>query len=230
MVKIVFTPDWFLNNDVLIDVIIFMVLLLFFAFSIRSYKTTEKKSILYLGIGFMLIALGELSSILTKIVLYYDFNLTREIGRAIITNEILTSVDIFYYTGFFMTRFFTLLGLYIIYKIPAERKLTTEFLLIIYLLGVTAVLSQNIPYLYHLTAFVLLFLIVRNYFRIYRENKLTNTKILLIAFIMLLFSQVIFIFSNLNYFYVVAQSIQLASYIILLGLIIKIQKNGTQEK
>jgi hypothetical protein len=46
----------------------------------------------------------------------------------------LASVDIFYYTGFFLTKFFTLLGLYIIYKIPAEKKLTTEFLLIIYLL------------------------------------------------------------------------------------------------
>ena len=121
--KIVFTPDWFLNNDVLIEVVSFMVLFLFFIFAIKSYRLSRKKPILYLGIGFLLIAVGELSTLLTKIVLYYDTTVTREIGQAVITYSIVKTVDFFYYLGFFFNRLFTLFGFYFIYKIPAEKKL-----------------------------------------------------------------------------------------------------------
>ena len=121
--KIVFTPDWFLNNDVLIGIVSFMVLFLFFLVAVKSYMLNNKKSILYLGIGFLLIALGELSTILTKIVLYYDIGVVQEIGRAVITSKIVNTVDIFYYAGFFFNRFLTLLGLYLIYMIPSSKKL-----------------------------------------------------------------------------------------------------------
>ena len=79
MVKIVFTPDWFLNNDVLINLVSFFVLGLFFLFAIKSYTLNKKKSILYLGIGFLLVAIGELATVATKLVLYYDTEITKEI-------------------------------------------------------------------------------------------------------------------------------------------------------
>ena len=207
-----------------------MVLFLFFLFSVKSYKLNGKKSILYLGIGFLLISIGELSTILTKLVLYYDTSITQEIGKAIITSQIVKSVDIFYHIGFFLNKFLTLLGLYIIYKIPASKKLSADFFLILYLLFITAFLSQTFFYLYNLTALVLLIFIIRNYYKVYSKNKLTNTKILVAAFVLLAISQAIFIFSKLNYLYITAQNLQLVSYIILLILIIKILKNGKEEK
>lgn len=228
--KIVFTPDWFLNNDLFIEVISFMVLFLFFLFSVKSYKISKNKNILYLGIGFLLIAIGEFSTILTKITLYYDTGITREIGRAVINSQIVKTVDIFYYTGFFFNKFLTLLGLYIIYKIPASKKLSADFFLIIYLLFITAFLSHTFHQLYNLTALVLLILIIRNYYRIYLENKLKSTKILIAAFILMSISQAIFIFANLNYPYIIAQNLQLVSYITLLFLIIKILENGKEKK
>jgi|TARA_B100000315_G_C14499575_1_gene551667 hypothetical protein len=228
--RMVFTPDWFLNNDVLIEIISFMVLFLFFLFSVKCYNANKKKSILYLGFGFLLIAMGELSTILTKLVLYYDTGITREIGQAVMTSQIVETVDIFYYLGFFFNRFLTLLGLYIIYKIPAEKKLSTDFFLIIYLLLVTAFLSNSIYYIYHLTALILLVLIIRNYYRIYLENNLSNTKILITSFSLMLISQTIFLFAELNFLYITAKVLQLVSYITLLILIVKILKNGKKEK
>lgn len=228
--RIVFTPDWFLNNDVLIEIISFMILFLFFLFSVKCFRTNGKKSILYLGLGFLLIAIGELSTILTKLVLYYDTNITQEIGQAIINSQIVKSVDIFYYMGFFFGNFLTLLGLYIIYKIPSSKKLSAEFLLIIYLLFITAFLSHTIPFIFNLTALALLTLIVRNYYKIYRENHSTNTRILVIAFTLLWISHLMFIFANLDLMYIIAQNIQLVSYITMLFLIIKILKNGKEAK
>tara|TARA_Y100000310_G_scaffold324512_1_gene386445 strand:+ start:5466 stop:6173 length:708 start_codon:yes stop_codon:yes gene_type:complete len=228
--KIVFTPDWFINNDVLIGVVSFMVLFLFFLFAVKSYTLSKKKSILYLGIGFLLIALGELSTILTKIVLYYDTGITQEIGQAVITSQIVNTVDIFYYAGFFFNRFLTLLGLYLIYMIPSSKKRSIDFFFKTYLVFIVALLSHNLYYVYHLTALILLVLIINNYYKIYVKENIINTKILIAAFSLLAISQAIFLFSKLNYLYVIAQSIQLVSYIILFILMVKILKNGKKTK
>lgn len=228
--KMVFTPDWFLNSDVFIEIISFLVLFLFFLFTVKCYKINRKKSIIYLGIGFLLIAIGELSTILTKFILYYDLEITKEIGRAVISSQIVKTVDIFYYTGFFFNKFLTLLGLYIIYKIPSSKKLSVEFLLIVYLLFITAFLSHTFEQIYNLTALVLLIFIIRNYYKTYLKSKLTNTKILITAFVLMLISQAIFIFSKLSYTYIIAQNLQLVSYITLLILIIKILENGKEKK
>lgn len=228
--KIVFTPDWFLNNDVLIGVVSFMVLFLFFLFATKSYMINKKKTILYLGFGFLLIALGELSTILTKLVLYYEVGIVQEIGRTVITSQIVNTVDIFYYVGFFFNRFLTLLGLYLIYMIPSNRKLSIDFFFKIYLIFIVALLSHSLYYFYYLTALILLVLIINNYYKVYKKEKIINTKILIVAFSLLAISQAIFLFSKLNYLYVTAQSIQLASYIILFILIVKILKNGKKTK
>ena len=231
MVKIVFTPDWFLTSDVLIEIFSFLILCLFFMLAFKSYQLSKKKSVFYLGLGFFLIALAELSTILTKIILYYDTDVTHEIGKAIITYEIVKSVDIFYYLGFFLQRFLTLLGLYVIYKIPYDKKLTLDLLLSLYLIFVAALLSNSMYYFYHLTALVLLVFISRNYYKVYRKKKIRNTRILAFAFVILALSQTIFILSKLNsLLYATAQLIQLAGYIILLILIMKIIKNGKKEK
>ena len=228
--KIVFTPDWFLGNDVLINIISSLVLFLFFLFAFKCYRINNKKSILYLGIGFLLIAVGELSTVLTKLVLYYDTNVTQEIGRIVVTYQVVQSVDIFYNIGFFLNRFFVLLGLYVIYKLPSDRKLSAEFFLIIYLMFIVALLSHTTYYFYHLTVLILLVLIINNYYKIYKKDRLVNTQILISAFILLSISQMLFMMSKLNYIYVAAQSIQLVSYITLLALIIKIIKNGKKKK
>lgn len=228
--KIVFTPDWFLGNDVLINIISFLVLFLFFLFACKCYKLDNRKGTLYLGIGFLLIAIGELSTILTKLVLYYDTNITQEIGRIIITSQMVQSVNIFYNLGFFLNKFFVLFGLYVIYKLPLDKKLSIDFFLTIYLIFIVALLSNSLFYVYNITAIIFLILIINNYSKIYKKYRLANTQILIFAFVLLALSQVLFMLSKLNYFYVGAQSIQLVSYIILLILIMKIMKDGKKKK
>ncbi len=227
--KIVFTPDWFLGQDVLIGIFSFMILFLFFIFSIKNYKLSNNKKILYLGIGFLLVAVGELSTILTKAVLYYDTGITQNIGRIIITHKIVESVDIFYYLGFSLTKLLTLLGFYVIYKLPI-KKLSSDFLLILYFIIMCALLSYSFNYVYHLTALVLLILIIHNYYKVYKKNRLLNTQIFIITLFLLAISQIIFILSKVGYLYATAQIIQLISYITLLIVIIKISKNGKEKK
>ncbi|MEK6830117.1 MAG: hypothetical protein AABY15_08435 [Nanoarchaeota archaeon] len=228
--KIVLTPDWFLGFDVLIELFSFIVLVIFLISSIQNYRMNKnKKNFLYIGIGFGLIALAQLATILTKTVLYYDFNLIRQVGQAIITSNFVSSVDIFYYIGFFFYKFLTLVGFYIIYRLHSKRTYLGESLLFGYFILISALLSTEIYYLFHLTCLGILLLIMRNYYGIYKENHFLNTKILLIAFGILSLSQILFIFPN-GALQATANIVELISYTLLLFLAIKIGKNGKKKK
>jgi len=227
--RIVFTPDWFLGQDVLINLFSFLILGLFFFFSIKNYKLSKNKKLLYLGIGFLLIALAEFSVVLTKFAIFYDTGVTQNIGRMILTSEVVKSVDILYYLSFFFNRLFTLLGLYIIYRLPLE-KISGDFVLVVYSIFVISLLSHNLYYLYHFTALIFLALVTRNYLKLYQKNKLPNTGIFIVALSLLGLSQVMFVLSKISYMYVSAQMVQLISYITLLILIMRISKNGKKKQ
>lgn len=230
MVKIVLTPDWFLGKDVLIEFFSFIVLFIFSILAIRSYKLNKNRNFLYLGWGFGLIALAQLAAVITKLVLYYDIGPSATIGNALITSNLLNSVDIFYYAGFFFQRFLTLCGLYIIYRLPRVKKSVGDYVLVLYFILISSVLSTEFYYLFHLTALFLLVLIVNNYYGIYKKNKFVNTKILIVAFAMLALSQLIFVLSKVDALFVLASIIELVSFVGLLFLVIKILKYGKKKK
>jgi len=222
--KILFTPDWFLESDVIIDGFSFLVLLAFFILSYKNYKTSKNKNSLYLGLGFLLIAVAEFAMIITKMVLYYDTSFTQSIGKMVVTYHVVSSVDIFYYIGFFFHKFLTLWGLYVIYRIPQKKNIGSDAILAVYFILISAFFGNTFYYIFHLTALVFLVMIISSYLEVYRKNKSENTRVLLAAFSLLAFSQIIFVLSNLTICYAIAQILQLVSYIILLFLIIRILK------
>ncbi|MBI2042910.1 hypothetical protein HYT25_00800 [Candidatus Pacearchaeota archaeon] len=227
--KIVFTPDWFLTSDIFINLFSFIVLAFVCTLAFKSYRMSEKKSSLYLGLGFLLIALAELATVITKLPIYYDFSPIKDIGTAIVTNDIVSTIDIFYYIGFFFSRLFTLLGLYILYKLPAER-ISGEFFLYIYFITIISILGQPFYFIHHFTALILLVFIVNKYTKIYLKERAKNTRTLVVAFVLLAIGQWVFLFSKVGAIYVLGQIIQLTGYITLLMLIIKIIKDGKKEK
>jgi len=230
MVKIVLTPEWFVGKDIMIETFSLIVLVTFAFLAYRYYKLNKNTNILYLGSGFGLIAMAQLATILTKLVLYYDIGPTEQIGQAIITSQIVNSVDFFYYAGFFFHRFLTLLGLYIIYRLPRERKSFGDYAVVLYFILISAFLSREIFYLFHLTALFILILIVEKYSWVYRKNRFFNTKILMMAFGLLAISQMIFVLSTIDILFVLGNLLELISYSIFLALIIRIWKYGKEKK
>ena len=224
--KLVFTPDWFLGKDVMIEGFSFVVLLVFFFLCYKYYKLSKKKNFLYLGIGFGLIALAQLATILTKLVLYYDTSFTQQVGQMIITYRVVKSIDIFYQLGFLFNRLLTLVGFYILYKLPLKKKWTGDSYLVLYFLILTSFFSSNVYYfIFHLTTLLLILLIIKNYCQIYRKIRHENTIFLIVAFSLLALSNLIYMLSKLSTLFVVANLIELASYIILLVLIARIIKH-----
>ena len=228
--KIVLTPDWFLGFDILIELFSFVVLCMFLFLSLQNYRISKnKKNFLYAGFGFGLIALAQLAAILTKTVLYYDFDLIQQAGQAIITSNFVSSVDIFYHIGFFFFRFLTLAGFYMIYRLHHNKNFPGGYFLFAYFILLSALLSKEMYYIFHITAFLVLIMIVKNYYKIYKENGFLNTKILLMAFGILSLSQLLFIFPG-GTLQATANIVELISYTLLLFLAVKIRKDGKKKK
>lgn len=231
MVKFVPTPDWFLGKDVFIEAFSFIVLFIFSFLAIKNYKVSKNRRFFYLGVGFGLIALAQLAAVLTRLVLYYDVGPSQAIGQAIVASQMFSSVDVFYFSGFFFQRFLTLTGLYMIFRLPRNKKSMFDYVVVLYFILISVLITNNIANVFHLTAFLLLLMIVRNYYKIHQKNKFLNTQILVIAFGILAISQLLFIFSGmvagLN---VAGNVVELISYTILLGLIIRIRKYGKKTK
>ena len=229
--KIVLTPDWFIGKDVLIGAFSLIVLILVAILAINNYRRNKyNRNLLYLGLGFTLIAFAQLASIITKLVLYYDFGPSQAIGTAIVTSQLVSSVDIFYYIGFFFYRFLSLCGFYILYRLPREKRSIADYALIMYFIIISVILTKEFYFLFHLTAFVLLLMIVEKYSELYHRNKFLNTKILMFAFGLLALSKLIFVLSSVGILFALASIIELISYAILLGLVIRILKYGTKKK
>jgi hypothetical protein len=229
--RFVFTPDWFLGKDVIIDVFSFLVLLVFFMLSLKNYKISNKRSLLYLGVGFGLIGLAQLASILTKLVLYFDFGPSQQIGQALVnTYQVVSSVDVFYLLGFFFFKFLMLSGFYILYRLPRAKESFWDIVVLVYFLIISTVINKEVYYLFNLTSLVLLALIVIRYVKIYQKNMSKNTLVLIAAFSILGFAQLIFLLSPLETFFVLGEIFELISYLILLGLAISFLKYGSKKK
>ncbi|MEM3091153.1 MAG: hypothetical protein QXX55_00375 [Candidatus Pacearchaeota archaeon] len=231
MVKIVLTPEWFVGADVIIEFFSLIVLLLIVILAVKNYKKNPKnKNLLYLALGFSLITLANLASIFTKLVLYYDIGPSRRIGQIIITSNIVGNVDIFYHIGFFFFKFLTLLGLYTIYRLPRDKKSVIDYVIVIYFIVISSLIQTDLYYIFHLTAFIMMVAITEKYYLVYKENKFTNTKILMSAFLGLSLSRLIFVLSKIDIIFAIANIIELISYTILLSLVIRILQNGKEEK
>ena len=222
-------PNWFLTPDFLINVFSFLILLTFFILCMRSYRMNKGK-IVYLGIGFGFIALAQLAILLTKFGLYYNTVITTSIGSAIIHYNIVSSTDIIYDASIFLNGLLTLIGLYVIYRLPQKERSIKDLLLILYFILLSIFLSQEIYYIFHISALVLFLLVSHSYYIIYRKNKFRNTGILSGSFLMLAVSQLLFIISQASVTTVIGDLIELISYITLLILIIRILKHGTKKE
>ncbi len=224
--KVIIPPQGFINIDILIEGISLITVLIFSILCIKNYRLNKDKKFLYLGGGFGLITLAQLIITITKAVLYYNASFIGVGGEIVIPYNLFDFVSVFSFIGFFAYRVLTLLGLYVVYKLP-KKVFERDSLLVLYLIVIVTIFSRDISHLFHITALVILLLIAKKYYDVYNKNESKGTLILLLAFSGMILSNAIFIFARLmSLIYVTASIIELISYITLLVLIIRIVEYG----
>ena len=229
MVQVVFSPKWFWGKDIFIDSIALLVLLSIAVFATKYYRIKKSRNYLYLALSFYLIALSFFSKMLINFTIYYQVLHTKVIGSMTYTQTILQSSEIFAVSGLFFYRFFTLLGLFVLYSIYEKPSKGNIFLMIYF--GIISILfSKEEYYIFYLTSFILLGMISNRYYQNCRKNKSKSSGMLAASFSVITLSQIFFMLvSFTKHFYVVGEVMQLVGYIILLAAFITVLKHGREK-
>lgn len=234
MFQLFSTPEWFNGIDIIFDCISLVVALLIAGFSWKVYRRSSETKFGYFSFAFFLVSLGFLSKIAVHGLNYYDS------FRFVATKALLPVVghsgvgvnysDLFFRVGFF-AHMLTLLGawllIYFISQKGRERLKkfdeTTQIFLFIYFIGLISVVS-NLKYtVFYLTAVVILSLIVLNYYKNYLNKGTSASLLVMVSFLLILASQVLFVFVFLNTnFYVGGEMLQLLGFLLLLYTYVKI--------
>lgn len=230
MIEVVFTPKWFYGKDILIDIFSIVVLLLISFFMYRYYRLNKEKKYFYLGTSFVLIALSFVFKIVMNFTIYFPVTVKQNIGFLVFTYDVLKSSDVLFFYGYLLYRIFMLIGLFAFFGIYKKPSKSSTFL-ILYLLVISTWFSQNTYFIFHLTAFLILFMITYRLYENCKKTKHHTAVMLTLSFAIITLSQVLFIYIKLNpMLYVIAEIVQLIGYIVLLVTFIKVLSNVKKKK
>lgn len=237
MALFIFSPRWFFGFDILIDIISLITLLLIAGFCYRNYRLDKERRLhLYLSLSFLALAASYFAKIATYVLIYYyrilmldKVEFITQIAHASIqgTN---TSIILFS-LGVSLFRLIQLTGLYMLYSVYQERVSKSDIFLMIGAMFLITYFSYNSYFAYHVFALMLLIGIISKFYGIYQRNRLRNTLFVMSSFIIMALSQFLFIFEEWNpNFYVIAQTLQLAGYLLLLFTFITVVRHGKKKK
>jgi hypothetical protein len=228
MIQLAYTPQWFYDKEIVIDVASSLVVLLIAAFSFRYYKMSKgNHSYLYLSIAFGFLAASFIAKTLTNFTIYHEVINTHQVGNVLLTIKQVESSNILFLIGFFMFRMLTLLGFYLLYCIYQKKQASGVVFLIVFLLLVSTLFSSSVHYVFRITAFLLVLLIIFELWKRFSSNRNNFTKWLLVSFAFIAASQFLFIFIDADdLFYVLAHILKLLGYSTLLVTFIRVLRHG----
>lgn len=223
MVLYVYSPGWFHGFDSIFEIVSVIVSLLIAYYGYKTYKYTSQKRYLHFAASFFLVAAAFLINILSNLVVY-----TREIRRSIVdlqTIEVLVFKRLTWVStaGSLVSVLLLLLAFLIlvitIYRI-SDKKIN---FLLFYLIVIAALYSKHSFIFFHGTLLVLTALIFMYYYKNYNARKTKNRGLVASSFFMMALSQLFFMISAFSgIMFVIAESVQLLGYLVLLFTIISV--------
>ena len=213
------TPEWFKDIDTLFEFVSIVVTFLLAAATYKFYKLTEETKYKWFSASFFLIMISYVFKILTNIIVYNEQLGTQVLGKYTYTVQYMHEYYYFEIFGTLAFRFLMLVGLFGLYYIICRCQDRKTIMLMIFLLFFTTIFSNIQYFTYHLTAALLLAVIVHQYYELCRQQKkkLFHFSNPMIAFGALLLSQIVFSLLFLTpKIYVFAEIIQLFGFLLLL--------------
>lgn len=215
-------PTWFYGIDYIFDLVSVIVGLLISYFSYRTYRYTSQKKYFYFATSFFLVALAFIAKILATIPVYSKELKVERVGLVTVTSHIINKVTWINQFGISIARLVMLLAFLILLLVSLKIKDKKIIALLIYFLVISTTLVSASYIVFHVTLLIMLAILFLSYRKNYLKVKSLNAKMVMYSFLLLLISQIFFIFEGLvKHFYVVGESIQVVGYLILLVAIIK---------
>jgi hypothetical protein len=211
---------WFNGIECLFESFALIVALLLTFYAYEVYKFSKIHEYKFFSLAFLCIAGSFFFKILTQVSFY---NITvKEVFIGVATLALQNYERV--YTGFlfsvFAWRALFLAGFLLYYALLDKARNRKQLFLSIYLAAVVALLSVFVPALsiiFYITAAIILAFIVHILYVNSKRKRTRFTKVVVVAFLLILAAQVSFIFVSLhNYIYLLGEVLQLAGFVLLL--------------
>lgn len=237
MYRLFYTPTWFNGWDIMFELVILLIALLIAAYSWRVYRLNKESVYAYFSLAFVLITLGLLIKIGTSATLY--FTSVRDTALSALAPVVagpqssLQFADLFYRSGFFL-QMVPILGAWLLIFFISQKSRNrlnrwyevSQIALFIYLILLVSIIANFKYMVFYLTSAVLLSLIVLNYYKSYlNKNRNRNTFLVMSSFLLILFSNLCFVFVYLfEGLYVFGEVFLLLGFLLLLYVYRKVVK------
>ncbi len=223
MLRLIFAPKWFYGVDIIFEIFIIVVALLISYYSYKLYTVSKKKEHKYFHIFFIMIAISLAFKIMTNFDLYFEVLKTMHIGSIQIQYVSKSLSSIYRFGGLFAYRLLTALFAYGLYMLAYKKRDKKDIFIFSYFIFVLAFFSYYSYFLFHVTMIILLTFVSSYYWKNYRKVKTRDAMLVASGFSMLALAHIIFSAVQIALvLYVVAETVMLAGFIMLLGALVSV--------
>ncbi|MBS3177044.1 hypothetical protein J4457_07480 [Candidatus Woesearchaeota archaeon] len=217
MVIVANSPQWFLGVDSALEILFFLISIAIALFSFKIYCYTSKKRYLFFNLAFVLMAFSFLARSLTNYLVYGAIQKDISVAAKLAAVSNVYDVGFLIHILLMLTAYMILIALSL--NIRDVRTLALLFLLVV----LATVISTNIYTIYYIVSAILLsFILTHFYYNAVTKSSLSAWGVFS-AFAVLLLSQGIFLFVQLNrYMYLLGHAFQALAYLILLVVFVMV--------
>ncbi len=218
MFRFVYSPQWFFGIDAVFEFLMLSVMILVAAYSyFYCYKHSGEESHKYFSIGFFLMGISFFFKILTNITIVYDAIKEAAVGPYLFTVTTVQHWYLFYVIGTSLFYALFLIGLLAIWLVTYRQYHKPTIALLTFLILLVALFSHATYVVFYLCTAVFFGCLFWKYWQRFIEKKTKKGLALAGSFLIILASQAVFMFvwRNLQ-LYVLAESLQLLGFILLL--------------
>ncbi len=232
MIHILPINQLFYGKDIIIDFASFFILIILLIYAIKFYRLNKsQKKYIYLITSFALLATSFLAKVLSHFVIYFHNTETKQLGIISLTYQTINHSEILVFLGLLFYKILSIIAIYVFYLIYSRKTDIKNKILIFYLLIIVAIFGHFQYFIYHITISGLFFMNIVSLRNKYLTQKSETTKYLIMGFILLFISQIVFIFIYINsILYLFGEFIQMSGYLSILFGFIKVIANDVKKK
>lgn len=219
----------FYGIDSLVEFLIILVSLIIAYHSNKIYNLIKDKQYRYFSFAFLAIAISFIFKILSNLTIGYRVVIERANFIFVIWYE-LQYMQLINFLSFIFYKTFHVIGFLMLFFIVTKTRDKEKIFLFIYFSIIAIFLSIYFNFIFHLTLIFILFFLTHHFYENYTRKKSLNTKLVFIAFLLILLGQIFFIFEDAyTLFYLVGEILLLIGFLFLLINQIKLKRKSKKQ-
>jgi hypothetical protein len=214
----------FYGIDSLFEFLVVIVSSIISLYSYKVYKLLKNKNFRYFSLAFLFVAISFVFKILSNLTILHRVQIVNINSIIVITSQF-EYMRLIQFTSFILYKTFYLLGALFLFFIATKTKKQNKFMFV-YLSLLVIILSIFMNFIFYLTLVFILTFLTSYYYENYKKNKLTNSFLVFLGFLLLSISQLVLIFSGFRPIIdLLGDILMLSGFLVLLINQIKIKKS-----